>query len=102
MNIDWKHVAFLKAGELKPLKPDVEITEDTSAEKKSSQWIKCSERMPDENGAYAVYCRASMLGEGYVDYVDASFYVSEFDMWDGELGEFITHWMPLPKPPEDE
>lgn len=69
-----------------------------------SEWIKCSDRLPEINGNYLVYDgeeiwmtsykwhrkEGNILGFGLFFKTDPP-YVS---------GE-ITHWMPLPKPPEE-
>jgi len=61
-----------------------------------SQWIPCSERLPEDTGNYLVWQKGS--GESFAD-------VSWFS-GDSEFGcKFyydISHWMPLPTPPEQE
>lgn len=59
-----------------------------------TEWIKCSERLPDSVGWYKImtehgefeapYC--SSLGMGLV--------------WLTPFTATITHWMPLPEPPK--
>ncbi|MDI6634320.1 DUF551 domain-containing protein [Pantoea dispersa] len=54
-------------------------------------WIKCSERLPTEK-------------DGYVVLVWNGQYVTGAPCFSGQFNilkpEFITHWMPLPQPPE--
>lgn len=70
-------------------------------------WIKCSDRLPTEYGSYLVFIwKCSSLG--------SSKYIWCNHFWervDGEPGgnwvnvhedEMITHWMPLPTPPNPE
>ncbi|ENZ1877923.1 dATP/dGTP pyrophosphohydrolase domain-containing protein, partial [Salmonella enterica] len=63
-------------------------------------WISCSERMPDndEDKPIAIFT-GNYLGQGVfvAAYDDDGF----FDFWEG--GEIIgvTHWMPLPEPPQE-
>ncbi len=64
-----------------------------------SEWIKCSERMPD------IYGKVVIIQSGF--YCDP--FVVRYngnDMFD-ELGnvypiEIVSHWMPLPEPPKVE
>lgn len=64
-----------------------------------SEWIPCSERLPDERGQYLVTTYA------YNDYyyVDVlSFHKGKFYSTDSEWGDMVDNdvvaWMPLPKP----
>ncbi|URY99398.1 hypothetical protein HC6_0053 [Escherichia phage HC6] len=57
-----------------------------------SQWIKCSERMPEQFKAILVFNEYGEIWSGAYDrYWD--FYC------DNVLVECVTHWMPLPDPP---
>lgn len=56
-----------------------------------SEWIKCSERMPDEKVAVLTW-------DGY----DMCTAYRIHNYWNAAIG-WPTHWMPLPAPPaEDE
>lgn len=63
-----------------------------------SKWIKCSERMPDDFVDVLVSDGA---------YVEVMWFDSD-GYWDGWVepqavtvdSEEVTHWMPLPDPPE--
>lgn len=75
-----------------------------------SEWIKCSERLPEEYVIVICYAK---------HYDDENFSVRPGWCWkqddkhkwvtsvigtngvDGQIDE-VTHWMPLPSPPEDE
>ncbi|WP_241522401.1 DUF551 domain-containing protein [Chimaeribacter arupi] len=63
-----------------------------------SEWIKCSERVPNEGGRYWCYVEEqNSLGKSHYQW-NCSW---NGDCWGGE-GFFgkVTHWMPLPEPPE--
>lgn len=57
-----------------------------------SEWISVRDRLPEENGDYLV-----ALDDGYIG---VTWYSADegFDLW-ADAGE-VTHWMPLPEPPE--
>ena len=62
-----------------------------------TRWIPCSERMPKNDTTVLVY-RPSMVKKVMVSYFYNFFCYGRFDVH-GE--EVITHWMSLPKPPEE-
>lgn len=59
-----------------------------------SRWIKCSERMPSFVGEQSK--PVLVWGDGYDEPEIGIFH--EYDGWDA-WG--VTHWQPLPPPPED-
>ncbi|EHM0779794.1 DUF550 domain-containing protein [Salmonella enterica subsp. enterica serovar Newport] len=63
-------------------------------------WISCSERMPDndESKPIAIFT-GKYLGQGMfvATYDDDGF----FDYWEGMEIIGVTHWMPLPEPPQE-
>lgn len=68
---------------------------------KKSVWISVDERLPEESGYFLVYI--SRESEGFR--VQA-YYYCEDDTWENgdtmASSEYygVTHWMPLPEPPE--
>ena len=58
-----------------------------------SNWIKCSERLPDEDGYYQVYPR----NMGVSSWFSGGKFATE-----SLYGLRITHWQLLPEPPEAE
>ncbi|EAV4015208.1 DUF551 domain-containing protein [Salmonella enterica] len=64
-------------------------------------WIKCSERMPDndESKPIAIFT-GKCLGQGMfvATYDDDGF----FDYWEGMEIIGVTHWMPMPAAPQQE
>ena len=75
------------------------------------QWIPVTERMPDESGNYIVTaCDEDVpYGEGiwydtvvvYAEYYKGS-WTSYENGTEYDLCGLVTHWMPLPEPPEEE
>lgn len=63
-----------------------------------TRWIPCSERMPETNGkdvSYLVYVPS-------FEAVDIADYHPDVDEWTFMcLPVTVTHWMPLPEPPEE-
>ena len=62
------------------------------------RWIPCSEKMPETNGkdvSYLVYVPS-------FEAVDIADYHPDVDEWTFMcLPVTVTHWMPLPEPPEE-
>ena len=70
------------------------ITVITNELTPATDWVKCSERMPEIDVPVLVHTGNGMDIDHTYDFGDGvSFY-------DDLYGEF-THWMPLPTPPQD-
>ena len=82
-----------------------------------SEWISVKDRLPNESGTYLV----NIHGEDETDvcdFVTEAWYtplptplfnkevgwtiLNEFYKFTTQLREQITHWMPLPEPPEED
>lgn len=66
-----------------------------------SEWVKCSERMPEEGKDVIVYDDLEQVHEGcYFQYGDRT--VWEIPSYNPSYYDEVnvTHWMPLPEPPE--
>ena len=67
-----------------------------------ANWIKCSERMPDDSGDVTVYSKSKKVCNGYW-----FGWTGEEKNWYLACGEFegpcgdVTHWQPLPEPPQE-
>nr|DAE37744.1 MAG TPA: Protein of unknown function (DUF551) [Caudoviricetes sp.] len=67
-----------------------------------TKWIPCSERLPEESGCYLVTVKHWYDGKP----------VTREAFWNGadwlscekrmEITPRVTHWMPMPEPPEEE
>lgn len=67
-------------------------------EVKKDRWIPCSERLPETNGKDASYL-VYVPSFGAVDIAD---YHPDVDEWTFMcLPVTVTHWQPLPEPPEE-
>ena len=85
---------------------EIEKLQSENAElKKQSQWIRVEDELPpieqevfifpsiDSSDTHYI---ASFDGESFVKYFDSGFGVER------ACSDFVTHWMPLPTPPEGE
>ena len=61
------------------------------------KWIPVTERLPDYDKAVLCHCRANII---------ETLCLENDGHWYGYSGRymkgFVTHWMPLPKPPKEE
>lgn len=66
------------------------------------KWISAEDRLPEKSGEYIIY-----LNTPVVRMTSTAFW--SFDVWvgrdtkamyDNEIQEYLTHWMPLPDRPE--
>lgn len=72
-----------------------------------TEWIKCSDRLPEDCVNVLIFCPLiKQMTAAYLAYsVDREplFYcIIDFDEYDQNASiEDITHWMPLPNPPQE-
>lgn len=63
--------------------------------RKQSEWISVTERMPEQEGTYLVCsCEYNQMMTRCSFYHDGVWWFGNFDNYT------VTHWMPLPEPPE--
>lgn len=77
-----------------------------------SEWIKCSERMPEWQGTQCLVWikRTGRFGRDLSTVAVAEYWVYEPGTHDAETGWYSddldtvepTHWMPLPEPPKED
>ncbi len=72
--------------------PQVPVTPDG--------WISCSERMPKETGDIIVVSDGIVMSGISYSRRDG-FYIAALEYDDDEPIGGVTHWMPLPKPPQE-
>ncbi|EOK1667252.1 DUF551 domain-containing protein [Escherichia coli] len=62
-------------------------------------WISCSERMPEETGDIIVVSDGIVMSGISYSRRDG-FYIAALEYDDDEPIDGVTHWMPLPEPPQ--
>ena len=70
------------------------------------EWISVKDRMPDIDGEYMVYGQSDAMWELLPDSnpIWICYYCKKHGFYNIELHreyDYITHWMPLPKPPKE-
>ncbi|WP_421645120.1 DUF551 domain-containing protein [Escherichia coli] len=63
-------------------------------------WISCSERMPEETGDIIVVSDG-IVTSGISYSRRDGFYIAALEYDDDEPIDGVTHWMPLPEPPQE-
>lgn len=61
-----------------------------------NKWINVKDRLPEMKGYYLVCYHYPYIDRYDIDIV----YFRGKSQW-AKRNEYITHWMPLPKPPKD-
>ena len=67
---------------------------DAIEELSKPRWIPVTERLPERNGTYLVYV--------YGDVTDLNYWRGKWHRLGDDYTKAVTHWMPLPQPPEEE
>ena len=74
--------------------------ENTESKARVPKWISVDDRLPEEDGYYLCCIKSSLFPDRV--YID----ILECDKGSFEEGHIytdtVTHWMPLPTPPEGE
>ena len=77
---------------------EVELVELTGELASKPRWVPVTERLPDKGQKVLIYWREA--GEPAID---TAFWQGEWAAlhWTN-MGDKVTHWMPLPEPPKEE
>lgn len=71
------------------------MEKENAALKEAQRWIPVADELPEKSQNYLV---CAVYPVGVKPFVDLCYYVRKFGFAD--FGAKITHWMPLPQPPE--
>lgn len=69
---------------------------------KMSEWISVKKKMPPDGHRPYLTCRRTPKGRIVIEtrYLTHSYYSPHECYWEGKKVGEVTHWMPLPEPPE--
>lgn len=73
------------------------LQSELAALKEAQRWIAVEDELPEKSQNYLV---CAIFPTGVKPFIDVCYYVRSFGFAD--FGAHITHWMPLPQPPEEE
>ena len=63
------------------------------------EWIKCSERQPEDDVDVLAFSPNGIVITA-ASILNGTWYTRDGQEWDDEWTSSVTHWMPLPAPPE--
>lgn len=63
------------------------------------EWVKCSDTMPHDNQSVLVCIDGREVWDGFTYHDESGEFVDDYCM--SLVDEIITHWMPIPNPPEE-
>lgn len=66
------------------------------------EWISVKDRMPPDGHKPYLTCRKTVKGRTVIEsrYLHTSYESPCVAYWEGKKNGEVTHWMPLPEPPE--
>ena len=64
-----------------------------------SDWIKCEDRLPEIGTEFLGYCDGDI--DHYVRAEDCVWNRNSSNQARDDLFEILSHWMPVPEPPEE-
>lgn len=110
LDVRQRHSRYIQASDLirKQAKRIAEL------ESQVPKWISVEDELPDTYHSYDSYSNDLKVSDAVVTNIGAACYCDEHDFYDapcwiavdwdnseaGSLIEGVTHWMPLPQPPE--
>lgn len=83
---------------------EVDESETITHAKEFPDWIKCSDQLPNYNEDVLVYTYHTGVTSAFLSFEDIpKFKEIWYSAYDGDElpDQFVTHWMPCPKKPED-
>ncbi len=63
-------------------------------------WIKCSERMPDEGRPVLTVAAGQVVQRTIYQFWEGA-WIDWYEQYDEVKVDAFTHWQPLPEPPND-
>ena len=66
------------------------------------EWISVEDRLPPDGNKPYLTCRKTVKGRTVIEsrYLHTSYESPCVAYWEGKKNGEVTHWMPLPEPPE--
>jgi hypothetical protein len=64
-----------------------------------TEWISVDERLPEENGDYLCTWHCGSIAPHVMVYIGR--YSDKYKRFSNMDWNYVTHWMPLPQPPDD-
>ena len=75
----------------------------SSIKPKESEWISVKDKLPDEEQKVLCFtCDEEIVVADFSHFSYDFGELGEWHYWGIRPPEFVTHWMPLPEPPESE
>lgn len=68
-----------------------------------AEWISVKDRLPEPGHKPYLTCRKTVKGRILIEsrYLHVSYTTPHVAYWEGKKNGEVTHWMPLPEPPEE-
>lgn len=64
------------------------------------KWVSVTESLPEYQKQVLVYIKSPNWLEGKIELGKRKYTDHEGEHWDIDYNHFLTHWMPLPEPPD--
>lgn len=88
----FQHIGYLERKEAVEVVRDLCIRQEPTV----GGWISVNDRLPEKKGDYLIFNTDGIVWPYWYDKEYKEWYDSS-----GYLTENVTHWMPLPEPPEE-
>ena len=79
-----------------------EIIDNQPTIEPKQEWISVKDRLPPDGNKPYLTCRKTVKGRTVIEsrYLHTSYESPCVAYWEGKKNGEVTHWMPLPEPPE--